>query len=245
MVSLLLILVSLQLGDMPQHISELYTAGRYVEMSVSIDSLIANPTDMTIPQIARLHVWKGFALVGMGQRTRARTEFAVALELDPNIELNPLEVSPKIIDEFRQATSSLSADAASDDTTFQSRYLVLKDERPLAAVQSLLLPGWGQWNMGRRYRGIVFGTAAIAMATGYFVSGEKERDARHDYLRAPASDIEDRYDDYDLWYKTHRAFGYGVAATWILGILDVLLGPTTDIRVSASPTETRISIPLD
>jgi len=229
---------------MPQDISELYAAGRYAEMESIVDSLLANPMDMTIPQIARFHVWKGFAMVGMGQRNRARTEFAVALELDPDIELDPLEVSPKIIDEFRQARTSISSDIAIDDTTYTPRYLILHDERPLAAVQSLLLPGWGQWNMGRKYRGIVFGTVAVAMTAGYFISGERERDARHDYLRSPASEIEDRYDDYDLWYKTHRAFGYGVAATWILGILDVLTGPSYDVRVSASPTETRISIPL-
>ena len=213
-------------------------------MATKVDSLIANPTDMTISQIACLHVWKGFAMVGMGNRIRARTDFAVALELDPEIELDPLEVSPKIIDEFRQASYSVfPVDSLASDS-YTPRYLVLRDERPIAAVQSLLLPGWGQWSMGRRYRGVVFGTAAIAMATGYFVSGERERSARDDYLRAPASEIEDRYNDYDLWHKTHRAFGYGVAATWILGILDVLTGPTHDVRVSASPAEARISIPL-
>ena len=244
MIPFFLLLVSLRLSDMPADISELYSAGQYSEMAAIVDSIVADPSNMTISQLARFHMWKGFAMVGMGQRLRARTEFAIARELDPEIELDPLEVSPKIIDEFRQATASLSTDPDRDDTSYTSRYILLKDERPLAAVQSLLLPGWGQWNMGRRYRGVAFGTTAIAMTMGYFISGDRERDARHDYLRAPASEIEDRYDDYDLWYKTHRAFGYGVAATWMLGILDVLTGPSHDVRISASPTEARISIPL-
>jgi hypothetical protein len=58
-----------------------------------------------------------------------------------------------------------------------------------ALVRSLLLPGWGQWANGRRFKALGFGAAAVVLA-GRVVAQQREL-GRADRRGAPDLELED------------------------------------------------------
>jgi len=54
-------------------------------------------------RMARAYLLRGMAEVGLDRDNEARTSFRKALELDRGLELDPDQVSPKIVEAFRQA----------------------------------------------------------------------------------------------------------------------------------------------
>lgn len=225
--------------DMPAPLRDDYSSGRYQEMVEHADSLLAQSVGLTLPELARLHLWKGFGQAAMGDRLSARASFGVALSLDPSIELDPREVSPKIISEFEAARAS-RLDA--DEEPVGPTYVVVGDSRPRAALRSMILPGWGQWSDGRRTKGAIFAAAACAAVGGWFAASSWEDDAHDRYLAATDTEISSAYDEYNQAYKTHRALGYGVIAVWAGAVADVLLGPSTPVRVIGSGTTLGVSL---
>ncbi len=241
MAALMMLLLVLGVVDMPSELAEPYAAGMYSQVIQRVDSLLVAPHGYTVDYIARLHLWKGFALIGLGEKAMARAEFTVARELDPTISLDPREVSPKIIEEFRAVGVTVDS---SHVTSPSPVYLLLEDKRPRAAMQSLILPGWGQWRLGRKTKAVALGSLALATASGWIISGAQMDRARDDYLNAPIDKISIRYEDYNRLYKIHQAVGYGMIAVWTAGVIDILIGPAHEVRVYASPHEAGLSVPL-
>lgn len=232
MITAITLILLLGTTSMPPDLNQAFTAGQYQLMIEQIDSLLAEPVGLEIDFVSSLHLWRGFALVGLGDRQAARVSFRIALSLEPSLELDPREVSPKILAEFQAAKSAMVA--APPDTAVQTQYLLLSDARPKAAVRSLLLPGWGQWSMERKGRGAVFASLGLLSLGGYVISGIAEHNARDDYLSATGNDISSKYDTYNRWHKANEAFGYSVLAVWVGAVADVLLGPPYHVQVSGT-----------
>lgn len=225
----LVMLVAVATNDMPAALYDDFTAGRYGRMVQRVDSLLASPEGLTLPELALLHVWRGFGLAASGERQAARASFSVALSLDESLELDPREVSPKILAEFEAVRSSHKP----QQEMAASAYLVMEDLRPGAALRSMMLPGWGQWKMGRKARGAMFAAAACASLGGWITAGVSENNTHDRYLAATGEDIPAAYAEYNRAYKVHRALGYAVLAVWAGAVADVLLGPS-NIRIVAS-----------
>jgi hypothetical protein len=119
--------------SMPPDLHQAFASGQYQLMIEQIDSLLGEPVGLEVDHVASLHLWRGFALVGLGDRHDARASFRGALSLQPSLELDPREVSPKILAEFQAAKSAVSAPP---ETTVQKEYLLLSDERPQAAARN-------------------------------------------------------------------------------------------------------------
>lgn len=227
----LVVAAVLSLSEMPDVLRDDFGSGRYQQMIERVDSSLAQSIGLTLPELARLHLWKGFGQVALGDRSGARASFGVALSLDSALVLDPREVSPKILSEF-EAARALGGEVVRRDTP--PTYLVMEDRRPRAALRSMLVPGWGQWTMGRKATGAAFAVAGLSALAGWVAADGWADDTHARYLRATGGDIADAYDDYNRAYKTRRLLGYGVLAVWAGSVADVLLGPTASIRVIGS-----------
>jgi hypothetical protein len=230
---LFLLVGTITTADMPPVLASDFSLGRYALMIERVDSLLAGKVGLTIPELARLHLWKGFGQAAGGDRPAARASFGVALSLDVTLELDPRDVSPKILAEFESArTARLAPPTGKPEPT----YLVVEDSRPAAALRSMILPGWGQWSLGRRTRGAAFAAVGCAALGSWLAAAAWEDDAHDRYLHALGADIPSAYDEYNRAYKIHRALGYTAIAVWAGAVSDVLLGPTTSVRVVGSGT---------
>ncbi len=238
MLTEVVLLAAVTAADMPQSLRGDFLAGRYEQMIQRVDSLIANPVGLTLRNLALLHVWKGFALAASGDRLAARASFATALSLDGRLTLDPREVSPKILTEFEAARSSRTSGPEAPAVI----YLVTEDVRPTAALRSVLLPGWGQWTMGRKGRGALFGAAACGALGGWIAAARWEDRAHDRYLAASGDDIASAYDDYDRAFKTRRTLGYATIAVWAAAVVDVLLGPSPPMRIAASTSGVEMGV---
>jgi phage tail protein X len=86
----------------------IYDDGRYVEVIAEGQSLLAGGL-LTVPQHVGVLKYVAFACVAFGERERAVTAFAKALEIQPAMELSPVTTSPKILEVFRVARERVAA----------------------------------------------------------------------------------------------------------------------------------------
>ncbi len=192
-------------------------------------------------ELAELHVILGLIAFSQNTPGEARGEFANALTLNPSLELDSLQVSPKILDffgvvraEWRQARQQ---EARADPATV--RYVVVEDRRVEAALRSMVLPGWGQLHKGQRTKGQVmmgvWGVLAGSTVAAHVLRGR----ARDRYDNAgTASDALDRYDTFNTWHQARNALLLGAAGFWIYSYVDALVGggpPGAPRRFQAVP----------
>jgi tetratricopeptide (TPR) repeat protein len=121
-----------------------YSQFRYAEViSLSLQSLAATPPPSKAEKV-EIYTYLAFARVSLGQNEAARKDFEAALGFDPKLTLDPVYVSPKIIDLFNEVRLQLQAQQPAEDTGLD-REPGSYDMRAGAAWRSLVLPGWGQW----------------------------------------------------------------------------------------------------
>lgn len=225
-VVILLTAILIGTGDMPAPLFTDFVAGRYGAVVQQVDSALARPQGLTPRDLALLHLWKGFAMAAWGRSEEARQSFAVALSLDQSLSLDPREVSPKIVAEFDAVRA-----AASLPTPQVRSYLLLEDLRARAALRSMVMPGWGQWTLGRKTGGLVAGGVFLGLVAAWVATGSWEDRAHTRYLRARDAEVESAYDEYNQAHKIHAAVGALAVTTWVASLVDVLARPGPPPRI--------------
>ena len=174
-------------------------------------------------ELAFLHQYLALSFYNTGQPDSARVHFLNLLSVNPGLELDPVTISPKIIEFFNEIKKDYQALSGSSPSLAHTKYVFVEDLRPAAAWRSALLPGWGQFYKGQKAKGYVLGGAfwGSLLATG--VAWVNEDRAHQDYLdsQTPA-DIENNYADYNKWYKTRRSLALASAVLWAVALGDAI-----------------------
>jgi tetratricopeptide (TPR) repeat protein len=183
--------------------------------------------------LAQIHVILGLIAFSRNEQEDARGQFKEALFLDPDVQLDALQVSPKILalfEETRAELSQASEDPPGDPAT--PRYVLVRDPRAEAALRSMMVPGWGQLYKGQRTKGrVLLGAWGLAMAGGATAHVLRQQ-ALDTYLDAGADEAEKRYATLNRWHKTRNALVMGAIGIWIYSYLDALIigGPAPERR---------------
>ena len=172
-------------------------------------------------ELAFLHQYAALAFYNLGTLDSARVHFLSLLSIAPETELDPVEVSPKIIEFFEEIKAERPAPLPSVSGTGHTRYIFLDDLRVGASWRSAFLPGWGQFYKGQKARGSVLGGAFWGGLIGAGISLLKEQAAKDQYndATAPAA-ISEAYDTYNRWYKTRRTLTAVTVALWAVTVAD-------------------------
>jgi len=190
------------------------------------DAVLKSGRQLTPDELEFLHQYMALSFYNTAQLDSARAHFLSLLSLDPDRELDPVNISPKIIDFFNEIKKDYLALAASPSQTPYTRYVVMEDLRPGAAWRSALIPGWGQFYKRQKTKGYLLGGAfwGSLIATG--VAWLKEDQAHQDYLNSSATtDIESNYSIYNKWYKNRRTLMITTAALWAVTVGDAMWSP--------------------
>lgn len=196
--------------------------------------ILTSGQSFTADELSFLHRYLALSYYNIGQVDSARIHFLSLLSLDAGYELDPVTVSPKIIDFFNDIKKDYQALAGSGPA--YTRYVFVQDPRPGAAWRSMLLPGWGQFYKHQKTKGYILGGAFWGSLLAAGLSLVMENNARDDYLGSVApEEIERTYSDYNQWHKTRQAFTIASAALWALAVGDALWSPYSRPSLAARP----------
>ncbi len=190
-------------------------------------------------ELVDLHTILGLISFSRDQAQEARDQFTTALSLDPDLHLDSLLVSPKILTFFEEVRGAFEQPRRQEDGNPASvRYVIIEDRRSEAALRSMMLPGWGQLHKGERTKGrVLLGLWGTAVA-GTVATHLLREQARKDYQAAATPDEAlERYDPFNRWHKTRNALVLATAGVWIYSYVDALMagGPPHDRRLVVAP----------
>lgn len=186
---------------------------------------LTEPERLQPRQLLEIHKVLAFIAFSQGEVEEARRHFQSVLSLDPDLRLDPALVAPPTLAFFEEVQAAYEPGALGGPVTVQ--YVTVQDVRRGAALRSLAVPGWGQWQKEQRLRGgLFFGTwagAAVAVA----VAHNRYRDAQDRYeTAADPARIESIWrDEVNPWYRARNNLALGVAVVWVAAYVDALTVP--------------------
>jgi len=219
-------------------IQKAYEEFNYPEAEIKANTALSEDHKFTANQLTEIYKILGLIAFTQNRREEAARHFESALTLAPELQLDKMMVSPKILEffeEIRAQFQSPKISANKDLGKGSIRYVLVKDKRSAAAFRSMLFPGWGQLYKEDRMKGIFFMSAwsvgAIAtIATHIARSNAEDRYlAETDPLRVSA-----RFDTFNRLHKLRNSLALFSAAVWIASYFDALLTqPKTTPSTSA------------
>ncbi len=210
-------------------IDRIYDALRQADFRLAAaraDSALAVYHRFQPKMLAEVHALRALLFDYQDAEEEVRNHFLLALELDPDLQLDPLFFSPKLQDmlqklkDDRRDGNSVAADIGRPTI----RYLPMPDPRVEAALRSLVLPGWGQWKKGQKTRARLFFVSTVGLATATAAAHLLRRRAEQRYLSARRLDeISSRYEAFNRYHKLRNNLAAATAFVWLLNFADALI----------------------
>ena len=141
---------------------ELYGKGEYLEAFHKLEEIKEGIVLLDPPEQVTIHKYRAYCLIVLQREPEAKKEFRKALDLDPELDLDPAQVPPKLVAVFREVKTKSAL-----------------PEPKKAALRSLELPGWGQWSEKRKSAAgvsaglVVAGIGVTALEFGYASQAQK------------------------------------------------------------------------
>lgn len=194
------------------------------------DSAIANFKLFAPHDLAEIHALRALIALEQNQTAIADAHFMSALQLVPELKLDPIFFSPSLQTRFEELRAKLPKVAA--PVRVETRYVVVPDPRIKAAGKSLVLPGWGQRAKGQRTRGLLFSTAATTLAAATVTSHILRNAAEDDYRNADSENVMSRYDTFNRYHLLRNNLALSLGVLWSANVLEALLSPASVAPVS-------------
>jgi tetratricopeptide (TPR) repeat protein len=176
-------------GEYEYAIRELENAMRYLEQLKYTDQVEA-------------YKYLAFSYVAFGNRDKAKEQFKKALHLNPDLELDPATVSPKIIKVFEEAKGEMVT-APPEQPVVPTAVEKAEPRNFDATIRSCCVGGWGQMYRGESSKGkkmmIAWGTTLGATLVSWIITSNREDEYKS--LQYQDEPYEDAYNKYKLWYN--------------------------------------------
>ena len=231
-------------GELPTlaQIQRAYDGLRLDEAERMVREALQNSEAYTPPELIQLHLIMGYLAFQQNQVAVVRQNFESALSLQPDLALDSMLVSPRIVRLFEQVKNDFRVGLSTSPATV--KYLVVEDRRLAALRRSLMLPGWGQRHLEHSTRGTIFTTSFI-VALGASISLHLlQEQAQDHYLEATTPELARvRYDRYNQRYRLRNAALASAATIWGLSVIDILISPGASLQ-SPDKNETQRQMEL-
>lgn len=209
-------------SDVVNQVINLYVEGKFKDAEVTALRALQDEQDLADVDRAELYRILGFTYVAQGESVKAKRQFIAWLEIDSLASLDPLYISPKIRRVFDEAHEEfILRKTQKNPPDYEDIQL-----RIMAAKRSLIFPGLGQINRGQQVKGYSLLASEIVLL-GAFVYCQVNVDrARDRYLSEtdPAL-MQDRYDEYNLFYHGRNATALLALGVYVYSLLDALYFP--------------------
>jgi hypothetical protein len=214
----------------------LYDELRFEE-AIKFGHYVLKEEDISSPQhLGYIHQYMAYSFFNLGNSDSTRVHFLSLLSVNPDIELNPVDTSPKIIDFFNQTKTNFQQINDNPNIISYPSYVFIEDKRPDAAWRSAILPGWGQYYKGQNTRAYIFGGAFLTSAVILGVSIVNENKYKDKYLNSfEPEEIQNNYDSYNNWSKMRQVSTYTTIGIWLISFADAIWSdyPKMELDVSS------------
>lgn len=195
----------------------LYSNAMYERAELEARRALSTDTTLSPEYRTELEKYLAFSLVAEGRNREAKQHFIEALKLTPDLTLDPVLVSPKIIAVFDEAKGEFK--------TYQNK-ASSSSTPPTSGVswRVLVYPGWEQYRQGRIIKGITLAALESALITTTLLLDMRRRSAREAYLSAvEPPDIESKYASYNRLQKAEIYTAAAAIGVWFYSQLDAFL----------------------
>lgn len=201
----------------------LYNDIKFEEVIAQGQQLLKNTETHSKNNLIEIHKYLALSFYNTSNQDSSRSHFYTLLSLDKDFEPDPVNTSPKILNFFNEIKTNFKMDDKDRIALPYTNYVFVEDIRPIAALKSFALPGWGQMYKEQITKAYLFGGSFLASSIITIATYTIERDYRKKYLNEnnPAK-VDSRYMDYNNMSKTRRIFLYGTIGIWAASVADAL-----------------------
>lgn len=240
------ITASAQETNLLNDLESYYKNFEFEEIIRQTDSLLGQREKIDNPTLLEILEFRSASLFALGDQIGVRKSFIDLLKIDQNYELSESEYSPKLITLFMDIkkeylsiieTEEKVQNSGSNNSIYETATINYTNYNS-AIAKSLLVPGWGHFEMGKNSKGILLtslGLASLGSMVYYIFDAEsKERD----YLNETNSGlIESKYNEYNSSYRIRNALIISYAAIWLYSQIDLLIfdEPSKNYQVVVLP----------
>lgn len=206
-------------------IKQNYNQLNYNDAEKEAVAAIKNYRMFSPDQLVQIHQILGLIYFSQNKPSQARLQFEEALSLNADLKLDPLFVSPKIVEFFENVKREWALHQNEQKPQPGTvRYIVLQDPRPSAAIRSMVLPGWGQMYKGQTRRGLIFSSLWGVGVLGTVLAHIARNNAEDDYLaETDPTKIDSRFSTFNNYHKLRNSFFVFSVGVWLVSYLDAVL----------------------
>ncbi len=222
-----------------EEIRNAYNQLNYTEASIKANSALDHYERFTPAQLTEIHKILALIYYSQNNTVEARKHFESALDLTPDLELDPLFISPKILNFFDQIKKERGQKLKqSSNASTEVRYVLVEDRRPSAALRSMILPGWGQLYKGDNTKGKVLIALWSAGLIGSVATHLARQNAEDKYLsETDPEKIQSRFNTFNTFHKIRNNLILFSAGVWIYSYIDAILKEVRPRKVEVSHSE--------
>lgn len=216
-------------NDFVSRAEELYSRGEYLLIIDFIETTLSDTVGLDTEERILLLRLLGSSYVAVGNTESAKKQFKNMLKLEPDSELDPVSVSPKIVAVFQEAKRELEAEQAiSKPETLTTELAPRMPGRNVwlgPAMKSLIVPGLGQFQNGHQRKAYFFLSSEVVSLAGLLASQVKFEEARKAYAgNSDPSKMEALYGNYNTWYLVRNGFVATSIGICVLSSVDAIIG---------------------
>ncbi|MDD3626745.1 MAG: tetratricopeptide repeat protein [bacterium] len=205
-----------------------YNQGEFNKAIEELQKAMSSLEKQKDEDMIEAYKYLGFSYVAFGEKEKAKAEFKKVIKLDPQLQLDPSFVSPKIIAVFEEARAELQAEGF--DFSKKPVYINPQPEPPKpqgqwtrggAFARSLFVPGLGQIYKGQKVKGyVILGAETLFLLATLNAMGEYN-DAKSAYEDAKyGEDFEALYSDYESASGKANGMAAVLGILWTYNIID-------------------------
>jgi len=223
-----------------QDVRDEYEAFEYKKVIALSDKILHSGDSLNTETLTEIYLMKAVSHYSLTEENEAKKCFFEILKIDRNYSLDPEKESPKIVslfketkDDYLQLVPQLSKKEEIKIVSPPKEEVVKTPVKPApnfnswykeAAWKSMLLPGWGQYSLGEKTKGVIMACMALLSAGSmvYFIAKTSSR--QDDYLKETVPVlINSKYNDYNNAYKLRNTLIVTTALIWCYSQADLFL----------------------
>jgi tetratricopeptide (TPR) repeat protein len=193
--------LEVMLGKAKDH----YYNGEYESAIKQLQSALLYLRQLKQTDQVEAYKYLAFSYVAFGDNERAKVQFKKAFVLDPELELDPATVSPKIIKVFEEAKAELAVAPVQEPTEPITELTTDEISSFDATIRSCCVGGWGQMYRGEKSKGrkmmIAWGVTMGTTLVSWIMTADRRDKYNQLYWNQPSSAFDDAYKKYKRWYN--------------------------------------------
>lgn len=211
-----------------EKLKQIFGSFDYNSVIKTSDELLAKG-NLSDSLLIEIDIMRAVSFYTEGNLDETKKSFENILLIKRNYSPDPYKISPKLVSLFEEVKTLFIKNnpekvTMRDSTGIKQNLINLSPSSTrLAIAQNLLIPGLGQFYIGKKNSGWIL-TAASTLALGgmvYFIIDSKTKE--NNYLQEiNPTLIQQKYDEYNKSFKIRNTMIFSYALIWIYSQIDLL-----------------------